>query len=132
MADFISDLAAKSGISPEQAQKGLGAVLSFLKGSLPEDAFAKVSAAVPDSDQMMAAAGPREEAVGGILGAVKGMAGKLLGGGALAARLSSLGVSPEQVQGFLPRVLEFLKGRVPDSVLKQISDVFQAPQEKGT
>ena len=48
MSDIVSDLAAKSGISTEQAQKGLGAVLTYVKESVPEDAFAQVSAAVPE------------------------------------------------------------------------------------
>jgi hypothetical protein len=50
----------------------------------------------------------------------------------LIAKLSSLGISAEQAQAFLARVLEFLKGRLPDSVVKQISGLLPAPQEKGT
>jgi len=134
MSDTISDLAAQSGLTSDQAQKGLGAVLSYLKESLPKEDFAQLSAAVPDSDQMMAAAGPREESSGGLFGAIAGMAGKLFGGGdasaALVAKLSSLGISAEQVQAFLPRVLEFLKGRLPDATVKQISALLPAPQEK--
>ena len=134
MSDVISDLAARSGLSPDQAKKGLGAILSFIKGSVPEETFTQVSAAVPDSDQMMAAAGPHEEPSAGILGSLKGMADKLLGGGggatALLAKLSSLGITAEQMQAFLPRVLEFLKGRLPESAMKQISGLLPAPKEE--
>ena len=59
MADIVTDLAEKSGVSPDQARQGLGAVLAFARESLPADEFAQVSAAVPGSDQLMAAAGPR-------------------------------------------------------------------------
>src|SRR5262245_1024124 len=121
MSDIVSDLAARSGLTPEQTQKGLGTVLSFLKGVLPAETFAQVSAAVPGSDRMMAAA-PREEPAGGLVGAIKGVAHKLLGGdgaAALLAKLSSLGISVEQAQAFLPRALEFLKGRLPDPVMNQ-------------
>jgi uncharacterized protein (DUF2267 family) len=131
MSDSVSDLAAKSGLSPDQAQKGLGAVLSFVKESLPAETFAQVSAAVPGSDEMMAAAGPQEDS-GGVLGSLKGMAGKLFGGGgpaALIARLSSLGISVEQMQSFLPRVMEFLKDRLPESVTKQLSGLLPNPEE---
>jgi hypothetical protein len=133
MSDIISELAAKSGITPEQARKGLGTVLSFLKESVPEKDFAQVSAAVPGSDPMMAAAGPREEPSGGVLGAVKEMAGKLFGGGgasALIAKLASLGITAEQVKAFLARVMEFLKARLPDATVKQIAGLFPAPEEK--
>jgi len=131
MSDIVSDLAAKSGISTEQAKQGLGAVLSYVKESLPEDAFAQVSAAVPNSDQIMAAVGPQEES-GGIIGTIKDKVGKLFGGGgapALLSKLSGLGISAEQAQAFLPRVMEFLKGKLPDSVTSQISKLFPAPQE---
>jgi hypothetical protein len=131
MADIVSDLAEKSGIAPDQAQKGLGAVLSFLKGSVPEESFAQIRAAVPNSEQMMADAGPAEESSGGIVGAIRGMAGKLLGGGgsALLTKLSSLGLSAEQIQAFIPRVMEFLKGKLPDAVVKQVSGLLPAPKE---
>jgi hypothetical protein len=131
MSDIVSDLAAKSGISTEQAKKGLGAVLSYVKESLPEDAFAKVSAAVPGSDQIMAAAGPQEESSGGVIGAIKNAAGKLFGGGggALLSRLSALGLSAEQVQSFLPRVMEFFKSKLPDAVVKQIGGLLPTSKE---
>jgi hypothetical protein len=133
MSDIVSDLAAKSGLSPDQAKKGLGAVLLFVKKSIPDDTFAQVSAAVPGSDQLMAAAGPHEEPSGGVIESIKGLASKLFGGGgaaaALLAKLSSLGLSAEQVQSFLPRVMEFLKGRLPDSVMKQVSGLLPTPQE---
>src|SRR5262245_41033009 len=116
MSDSVSELAAQSGSTPGQAKKGLGAVLAYFKESVPEEAFAKVSAAVPGSDQMMAAAGPAEQPSGGVLGAIKDVAGKLFGGGgasALISKLSNLGISAEQAQKFLPKVLEFLKGKLP-------------------
>jgi hypothetical protein len=104
MAEIVSDLAEKSGISPDQAHKGLGAVLSFVKESVPQDTFAQVSAAVPGSEQMMTAAGEREERSGGVIESVKAVASKLFGGGgaALVSKLSSLGISAEQAQSFPP------------------------------
>jgi hypothetical protein len=131
MADIVSDLAAKSGISVDQAKKGLGALLSFVKTSVPQDTFAQVSAAVPDSDQMMAAAGPIEGS-GGIIGTIKDKVGKLFGGGgvtALISKLSSLGISAEQAQAFLPRVMEFFKSKLPDSVTQKLSGLLPVPQE---
>jgi hypothetical protein len=132
MSDIVADLAAKSGLSPDQAQKGLGAVLSFAKESLPAETFSQVSAAVPGADQMMAAAGPHEEPSGGILESIKGMFGKLFGGGGptgLLAKLTSLGLSAEQVQSFLPRVMEFFKGKLPEDVTKKVSGLLPMPQE---
>lgn len=133
MSDLVSDLAARSGITPEQAQKGLGAVLSFLKDSVPQQDFDRVKDAVPNSDQAMAAAGANEQGSGGALGAIAGVAGKLFGGGgaaALLAKLSSLGVTPEKVQAFLARVMEFLRSHLPADTLKQIAGLFPGAAEK--
>lgn len=132
MSDIVSDLADKSGLTHDQAEKGLGAVLSFVKESVPDDTFAQVSAAVPGSDQLMAAAGPHEEESRGVIGTIKDKVGKLFGGGgatALLARLSSAGISAEQARSFLPRVMEFFKSKLPDSVTKQLTGLIPAPQE---
>jgi hypothetical protein len=131
MADIVSDLAEKCGLSTDQAKQGLGAVLSFAKESLPEDTFAQVSAAVPGSDQIMAAVGPQEERSGGVIETIKGVATKLFGGGgatALLAKLSSFGISAEQAKSFIPRVMEYLKGKIPDSVMQKVSGLFPTPQ----
>ena len=75
MADIASELAGKTGISVEAAQKGLGVVLGLLKSKLPADSYAKVTAAVPGADSMIAAAPDS----GGVVGAVKGAVGKIFG-----------------------------------------------------
>ena len=67
MADVISDLAGKCGISPEMARQGLGAVLSRFKKNLPAESFAKLSSAVPGSSEMLAEAESAPEASGGVL-----------------------------------------------------------------
>jgi hypothetical protein len=136
MADTLSELASASGISTDQAKKGVGAVLATLKEKLPADTFAKVQSAVPDSAGMMAAAeaGQEPSGGGGMLGAVKGLAGKLFGGGAgavpaLMTKLQGLGLSADQLQKFLPNALEFLKGKLPEGVMNQVSSLIPAGGE---
>ena len=81
MADIVSELASKSGVSTDLAKKGLGALLSFVKKSLPADSFSKVLSTFPGADNMMAAAAETgQEPAGGILSTVSGLAGKLFGG----------------------------------------------------
>jgi hypothetical protein len=131
MADLISDLAGKCGISPDLARKGLGAVLGVLKGHLPEESYAKLSAAVPGSDAALAAAQSTPEASGGVLGAIGDMAGKLFGSGGtgeLLAKLTALGFTPDQIGTFMPKVLEFLKGKLPDSVIEQVAKLLPQPE----
>jgi hypothetical protein len=129
MADFISDLASKCGISPEMAKKGMGAMLAMFKEKLPGNMFSQVESAVPGADSMMADAhAAMQSAGGGILGAVKEMAGKLMGGGSALSTLTTnftrLGISPEQVQKFVTNAFEFLKSRLPADVMKQITGLI--------
>jgi hypothetical protein len=133
MADIATELANKCGISADVAQKGLGIILTLLKSKLPAESFAKVSAAVPGADNMMAAvADTGEQAGGGVVGAIKGAIGQIFGGGgaeALLAKFGQLGISAEECHGFLPKVMEFLKGKLPENVMSQISGLLPAPQE---
>ena len=136
MADFISELASKSGVSTDQAKKGVGALLAFFKDHTSAEGFSKIAAAVPGADGMMAAA--QEDAgksSGGILGAVTGMAGKLFGGGggaALVTKLTQLGFSGEQAQPFLANVLEFFKDKLPGDLMKQVSGLIPTGEKVGS
>ena len=127
--DIITQLAGRCGINADQARKGLGAVLEFIKSKLPADAFAKVTAAVPGAERMMAAAQEgAPESSGGVLGAVTGAVGKLFGGGAgeLVSKLTQQGFSAEQLQAFVPKVVEFLKARLSEDVVKKIIGMLPA------
>jgi uncharacterized protein (DUF2267 family) len=125
MADLISEVAAKSGVSPDMARKGVGAILAVLKDKLPAGVFAQVQSAVPSADNAIAATPSDAGGGGGLLGTVSAAVSKLTGGGGAAAvlmnRLTQLGFSPEQLQKFLPAVLEFLKNKLPPDAAKQLS-----------
>ena len=125
MADIVAQLASAAGISPEQARQGLGAVLAALKKQLPAEHFAKLSAAVPGAEEMAADAGGG----GGLLGSVSGMAGKLFGGGdlsAVAAKLTGLGLSMDQVKAFAAKVVEFLKDKLPPDLTAKLTALIPA------
>jgi hypothetical protein len=136
VADFLNDLAANSGISIDQAKQGMGAVLTALKSKLPANEFSQVQAAVPGADDLTAAAeaGKEPASSGGVLSAVKGMASKIFGGGAgagaaLLTQLQGLGLSADQLQKFLPAVLEFLKSKLPGGVMNKVSELIPAGEE---
>jgi hypothetical protein len=136
MADIVSELASKCGISMDMARKGLGVILELLKSKLPAATFEKISGAIPGSDQMMASAAESTEGGGGgVLDAVKGALGKVFGGeggvGAVLAKLGQTGMSPDQIQGFLTNAPECLKDKLPESVKKQLAELLPAPQEAG-
>jgi hypothetical protein len=136
MADFISELASKSGVSTDLAKKGVGALLAFFKDHTSAEGFSKIAAAVPGADGMMAAAQEDEgKSSGGILGAVTGMAGKIFGGGggaALVTKLTRLGFSADQVKSFLANVLEFFKDKLPGDLMKQVSGLIPTGEKVGS
>ena len=136
MADFISELASKSGVSTDLAKKGVGALLAFFKDHTSAEGFSKIAAAVPGADGMMAAAQEDEgKPPGGILGAVTGMAGKIFGGGggaALVTKLTRLGFSADQVKSFLANVLEFFKDKLPGDLMKQVSGLIPTGEKVGS
>jgi hypothetical protein len=126
MTNLITDLASKVGISPELAQKGVGVLLVGLKNHLPAETFATVKNVVPDADALMTAG--ETAGGGGLVGGIKEMAGKLLGGGAgeVTAKLTNIGFSAEQIQKFLPAVLDFVKGKLPPDVAAKLGSMIPA------
>jgi hypothetical protein len=132
MADIVSEVAAKTGISPEMAKMGLGAILAYLKNNMSADNYAKLSAVVPGANDMVNEAAKSGAAPSsGVLSAVGGAVSKLFGGsggGQLISSLTSAGFSADQLQEFLPKVMESLKGKLPDDVMKQASGLLPVPE----
>jgi hypothetical protein len=128
MANFINDLATKSGVSPELAEKGVGAMLGLFKDKLPAAAFSQVESAIPNASSLMEAAESHEEGSGGgilgaVGGAVTGVVSKIVGGGTAAAmaQFTHLGFTADQLKSFIPNALEYLKSKLPGDVFKQAS-----------
>jgi hypothetical protein len=132
MGDIVSEVAAKAGISPELAKKGLGVILAYLKNTMSADNYAKLQAAVPGADDLVDEAAKSGTAPSsGMLSAVGGAVSKLFGGGAegqLISGLTSAGLSADQLQEFLPQVMESLKSKLPGDVMKQVSGLFPVPE----
>src|SRR5262245_50561531 len=129
MADFLSELASKAGVSSDQAHRGLGALLTLLQGKLSPDAFARLKGATPAGADILESAAEKNRSSGaGLLEGAKSMAGKILGGGAkdpaavLQSHLSSAGLSADQLKGLLPKLHDMLANKLPTNVLAQIED----------
>jgi hypothetical protein len=126
MSDLANRLAAETGISGEQAHKGLGALLTFIKEQLGDETFQKLEAAIPGAASMLSSFESSEGASkGGLLETVTALAGKLFGGKAeggaeLLASLSKLGFQPGQIEAFLPKALEFLKNHLPPELVERV------------
>jgi uncharacterized protein (DUF2267 family) len=128
MYDIVNQLASQTGISSELIQKGLGAFFSFLKKELGEETYTEVEQSVPDAAHSLKSFETAPEASqgsGSLLGMVSDLAGKFLGGktgaGAeLLSNFSKLGFKPEQIESFLPMVLEMIKKHLSPELVQKI------------
>lgn len=128
MSELVNELTTRTGISPELVQKGLGALLSFLKKELGEETFDKLQSSIPDASRLTSHYESSPESApsqGGLFEMVSGLAAKLLGGQAgagadLLSSLSKLGFKPEQIEAFLPKALELIKTYLPPELLQKI------------
>jgi hypothetical protein len=126
MANFHEDLAEKAGMESDQAHQGIGALLAMLKGRLDPAAFAHVQNAIPNSDEMLAGFEDKKQwASGGLMDAVKDIAGKMLGGeqdpgAAIKGHFESIGLTPDHLKSMLPHLHDMLASKLPPQVLEQI------------
>lgn len=146
---LVDQLVQSLGVTHAQAAGGAGAIFSVAKQKLSASDYAKVAAAAPGSDKLLAQApiaakgAPANEA-GGLGGAVGGMAGGVgatggtaaLGGklgaadqfggvASLAAPFSQLGMSPEMAGKFLPVVLEYVQSNGSNEAMGLLADAFK-------
>jgi hypothetical protein len=126
MADLVAELASKAGVSADQARKGVGAVLEFLKSKLPNTDFSHIQKAIPGADQMIADAQKLPASSSGLLGKMGDMAGKLFGGGSgeMMNKLANTGMSGEQITGFLPTLFDKIKRFLPDWLVQKIESLI--------
>lgn len=93
----IGKLASSLGITSEQAQAGVGAMLSLAQERLDPAEFARIAAVVPRSNEYIALAGR----LGAFQGSVANPAG-------LATAFGKLGISPEQGAKLVPAVTDYV------------------------
>jgi Protein of unknown function VcgC/VcgE (DUF2780) len=131
MSDLVNQLTSHTGLSPELVQKGLGALLTFLKKELGEETFNKLENSIPGASALKtdyeSAPAPEGGASsgGGLFEMISGLAGKLLGGKAgegvdLLSTFSKLGFKPEQIEAFLPKAIELIKTYLSPELLQKV------------
>ena len=126
MADFLSDLASKSGLENDQVHQGIGALLTMLKSRLDPATLAHIQNAIPNSNQMVAGFEDKKQwSSAGLIDAVKGAASKMLGGdqdpvAALKSHFASIGLSPDHLKALLPNLYDVLASKMPPQLLEQI------------
>jgi hypothetical protein len=96
-SSMSSLLQSQLGLSKNQADGGLGSVLSLASENLSSDEFEQLSGAIPGASGLMDSA----KSLGAVTGPLKNIAG-------LNSALSSLGIPPETVAQFVPTILDYM------------------------
>jgi len=126
MSDFISTLASKSGLDNAMAEKGVGALLSSLKGNLSSDVFSKLSSAIPDGGNILQKFSASTQAAdSGAASTLAGLAGGLFKGGSsnalsLVEQFTKAGFSMESIGKFVPVVLSMLQSKLGPDIMKTV------------
>ncbi|WP_018405969.1 hypothetical protein [Methylocystis rosea] len=101
MDEWVAHIAASVGIAPAVARLAVGHVFGFLQKRHPNGPADELIEKIPGTEAAIrdAASAPRRGLLGGVLGGVGGLVGGAKGDVlALTARLTSLGLSPDQLQ----------------------------------
>jgi outer membrane murein-binding lipoprotein Lpp len=93
----IGKLASSLGLTAEQAQAGVGAMLKLSQTRLDPAQYEKIAAVVPRADEYMALAGR----LGAFQGAVPSASG-------LAGAFGKIGISPDQAARLVPEVTDYV------------------------
>jgi Protein of unknown function VcgC/VcgE (DUF2780) len=99
-------LSSQLGLTPEQANGGVGSILSYAQGKLPAADFDKVAAAIPGGADLAKAAGPIPDQAG------------------LTSSFSKLGISPEIANQLVPSVTQYVSKVAGPQVGQLLSGVF--------
>jgi len=129
--DLITTLVDTLGITKDQAKGGSGALFQNAKDNLSGDDFQKVSDAVPDMDEYLAAA-PAAETKSGLGGAL-GSSLSSLGGDAakagsmldLTSAFLKLGMDSGTLGKFVPVVLDFVQSKGGESLVGLLKGLWK-------
>jgi hypothetical protein len=124
----LMKLAQQAGMTEEQGKTAIGGIFGLLKDHLSESNYSKLSKQFPEADALAKQdkAGVTDAGTtsgGGLLGAAMGAVGGLQGAGAggssgngsttdiinLLAKLAGKGVTPQQIEKFLPVVAPYIQ-----------------------
>jgi hypothetical protein len=110
---LASVLQGQLGIDQEQAEGGIGSMLTLANEKLGVGDYDKLAGIIPGADKYLQSAKD--------LGAVTGPLNNIEG---LNSALSSLGISPESASKFVPMVTEYLGKLGGDDIMSMLQKVF--------
>ena len=125
----LVDLLVKNiGVTTQQAEGGAGSIFNAAKQNMDDEDFLKVTSAMPEVEQLMAAA-PKIEKGSGNLGGISSMLGENTGSVGKMAGLydsfSKLGLSKDMAGQFIPLILDYAKSNGGEAVFNLLKTALQ-------
>ncbi|MZR62684.1 DUF2780 domain-containing protein [Alcanivorax sp. DP30] len=120
---LVDSLTTDLGVTQKQAAGGAGALLAMAKNNLSADQFGGILSKVPGLDSLLGGEGS------GLASSMLGNISSLEGVGKV---FSALGLSPDMISQFAPKILGFLGGEgVASSALSSLGGLWgvKAPAE---
>lgn len=131
MDELLQQLTDRLGIDRSTAQGVTGKAMEMIKENVDASTFAKLAAAIPGLESLVAAESSQDSgaAEGGMFGKLAGMASGMLGGSAgnaleMGAALAQKGLPTDKLGEFVTTLLAFVKSKAGDDVLEQIFAKF--------
>jgi hypothetical protein len=125
---LVQLLSSSLGVSEKQATGGAGSIFNLAKQNLNKEDFTTVVKAVPNIDQMMAAA-PKPEGAAGMLGGASSLLGgsakSIAGVASLAGSFSQLGMKADMANSFVPVILNYVKSNGGESVMNILQNALK-------
>jgi hypothetical protein len=122
--DLLNSLTSQLGITAEQAAGGAGALFNLAKSRLGSDDYAQLAEAVPDIDNLIAAAPALTDSATGAVANMLGGESGLGGLATLASSFTELGLSADMISQFTPIVLDYLQKAGGSSVMEIMKGVL--------
>ena len=129
MQELIKSLVNELGVTQPQAEGGAGAIFKAAQERMGAGQFESLLGNVPGVKDLLALA-PKQDTggggLGGLMGGLASMAGKLGAGGELAqgaqllATFGQLGLNKDMLMKFVPLVLNFLESKGGQALVTQV------------
>ena len=112
---LVDSLSTDLGVTQQQAAGGAGALLAMAQNNLSADQFSGILSKVPGLDTLL----------GGEGGMASSMLGNIASLEGVSKAFSALGLSPDMISQFAPKMLGFLGGEgVADSALTSLASLW--------
>ena len=125
---LVQLLSSNLGVTKKQASGGAGSIFKVAKQNLSAGDFAKVAKAVPGINNMITAA-PKSEGVAGVVGGTSSLMGNSATSvnkvASLTDSFSKLGMKAGMVNEFTPIILNYVKKKGGEPVMKILQSALQ-------